>query len=125
LTSSRKRGSPTLWASTSVAGAGTWPTCSRSAQRWARWSSRAPGRSTSVSVTSRVNGSHSRPPRSMAVPATSSGSVPATVSSTNQPAPSWRPAVTRPTHPVTARVSQASTSGATVSHGCFSSTPLT
>ena len=43
----------------------------------------------------------------------------------NQPLPSWRPAVTRPTQPVTARSSQAWTSGATVSQSCFSSTPCT
>ena len=66
LTSSVKRGSPTLSTSASVAGAGSWPTCSRVAQRSARLSSRAPRSSSSASAISCENGSHSRPPRSSA-----------------------------------------------------------
>ena len=51
LTSSVKRGSPTLSTSASVAGAGSRPTCSRVAQRSARLSSRAPRSSSSASAT--------------------------------------------------------------------------
>ena len=66
LTSSVKRGSPTLSTSASVAGAGAWSTWSRVAQRSARVSSRAPRSSSSASAIARENGSHSRPPRSSA-----------------------------------------------------------
>ena len=66
LTSSVKRGSPTLSTSASVAGAGSWPTCSLPAQRSARLSSRAPRSSSSASAVSCANGSQSRPPRSSA-----------------------------------------------------------
>ena len=125
LTSSVKRGSPTLSISDSVAGAGAWSTCSRVAQRSARLSSRAPRSSSSASAISCENGSHSRPPRSSATAASSSGSSPEIVSSTNAPRPLSRAAPTRPTQPLVASASHSVTSAATSSDGKRSITPLT
>ena len=103
--------------SASVAGAGAWPTCSLVAQRSARLSSRAPRSSSSASAIACVNGSHSRPPRSSADAASSSGSSPEIVSSTNAPRPLSRAALTRPTQPLVASASHALTSSATSSVG--------
>ncbi len=97
----------------------------REAQRSARWSSRAPGSSSSAFATCSVNGSQRRSPRCSATLASSSGRSPAMPSSTNQPAPARRAAVTRPTQPLTARESHSSTSGAISSSGKRSMTPWT
>jgi hypothetical protein len=117
------RGSPTLSTSASVAGAGSWPTCSFVAQRSARLSSRAPRSSSSPSATAWENGSQRRPPRSSA--GSSSGSSPEIVSSTNAPRPSSRVAPTRPTQPLVASASHSVTCGSTSSAGKRSITPLT
>ncbi len=109
----------------SEAGAGSSPTCSRCAQRCARASIRAPVSSSSPSAASAENGSHSRPPRSTATAPSSAGSSPATVSSTNQPPPSCRAAVTRPNHPAAADASHACTSGEALSDGWRSRIPRT
>src|SRR3954452_20006796 len=65
------------------------------------------------------------PPRARARAASSSGSSPEIVSSAKLPAPPSLPAPTRPTQPVTASASHASTSGATFSQPWRSITPLT
>ena len=123
LTSSVKRGSPTLSTSESVAPAGSCPTWRRIAQRSARWSSRAPRSSSSVSAAAWENGTQARPPRSVQLELR--GSSPEIVSSTNAPRPSSRVAPTRPTQPVTASASQVWTSSAASSDGKRSSTPFT
>ncbi len=125
LTSSVNRASPTLSTSASVAGAGSWSTCSFIAQRSARLSIRAPRSSSSASAVARENPSQSRPPVSSATAASSSGSSPAIVSSTNAPLPRSRAAPTRPTQPSVASDSHTVTGSATRSDGKRSITPFT
>ena len=86
-------------------GAGSRPTCSlrRAAQRALDPAARRPARA-APSATSCVNGSQRRSPALLGDRgSSSSGSSPAIPSSTNQPAPARRAAVTRPTQPLTAR----------------------
>ena len=71
------------------------------------------------------NASQSRPPVSSATAASSSGSSPAIVSSTNAPLPRSRAAPARPTQPDVASDSHAVTGSATRSDGWRSITPLT
>ncbi len=72
-----------------------------------------------------MNGSQRRPPASSATASSASGSSPEIASQTKCPWPASLPADTRPTQPVTARASHASTSGETDSAAWRSSTPLT